>query len=79
MPLQNASMISVACTALGDMAYVIPDVVLPLVHERYEVGLPHPCFWLHGALHMHFTKAAQHVLQQWIHGPSVVQVQRCRL
>ena len=38
--LQNGSLVSVACTALGDMAYVIPDVVLPLVHERFEVGEP---------------------------------------
>ena len=35
--VQNGGLVSVACTAMADMAYIIPDLVLPLVHERFEV------------------------------------------
>jgi hypothetical protein len=28
---------SVACHALARMAYIAPDLVLPLMHERFEV------------------------------------------
>lgn len=43
--VQNGGLVSVACTAMSDMAYIIPDLVLPLVHERFEARspLPRPC------------------------------------
>jgi hypothetical protein len=40
--VQNGGLVSVACTAMADMAYIIPDLVLPLVHERFEARA-HPC------------------------------------
>ncbi len=30
-------MVKAACDAIATMAYVIPDVVLPLVYERFQV------------------------------------------
>ena len=30
---------SIACHALARMAYVAPDLVLPLMHERFEVRI----------------------------------------
>ena len=29
---------SIACHALARMAYIAPDLVLPIMHERFEVG-----------------------------------------
>ena len=36
-----------ACHVMSDMAYVIPDVVLPLAHERFQVREDHSmmCFF----------------------------------
>lgn len=34
-------MVKAACDAIATMAYVIPDVVLPLVYERFQVPF-HP-------------------------------------
>lgn len=37
--LQNRTLVGVACHVIADMAYVIPDVVLPLAYERFQVLL----------------------------------------
>ncbi len=37
---------STACFSLSQAAYLAPDLVLPLVHQRFEV-LPPPAAWLH--------------------------------
>ena len=33
---------SIACHALARMAYIAPDLVLPIMHERFEVGTISP-------------------------------------
>jgi hypothetical protein len=40
--LQNSHMVKVACSAIADMAYIIPDVVLPLVYQRFQVAILTP-------------------------------------
>jgi Proteasome-substrate-size regulator, mid region len=35
---KDGSLMSTACQALSRMAYLEPDLVLPLVHERFQVG-----------------------------------------
>lgn len=37
MSMQNRNLVGVACHVMADMAYVIPDVVLPLAYERFQV------------------------------------------
>ncbi len=40
---------SIACHALARMAYIAPDLVLPIMHERFEVSIAYPfcisCSW----------------------------------
>ena len=38
--LQNRTLVGVACHVIADMAYVIPDVVLPLAYKRFQVASP---------------------------------------
>ncbi len=38
--MQSRTLGAVGCHTMADMAYVIPDVVLPLAYERFQVWLP---------------------------------------
>lgn len=38
MFLQDHELSNAACNALSALAYVEPDLILPLVHERFQVG-----------------------------------------
>ena len=38
--LQKRSLVGEACHVISDMAYVIPDAVLPLAYERFQVSIP---------------------------------------
>lgn len=40
--VQKRSLVGEACHVISDMAYVIPDVVLPLAYERFQVFCPSP-------------------------------------
>ncbi len=44
MLLQDPHLMSCACYAMSQLAYLSPDQVLPLVFERFQVKLPNPAF-----------------------------------